>query len=63
MEFCLPLYRRGCGSEINIMLLAMLYCLQNQLEVRLHSKSWTARYQKDWQDDFLSFRSEVDGPL
>jgi hypothetical protein len=45
------------------MLLAMLYCLQNQLEVRLHSKSWTARYQKDWQDDFLSFRSEVDGPL
>jgi hypothetical protein len=49
---------RGFASEINNMLSAILYCLENNIEFILFSKSWTARYDKGWGDYFLPFCKE-----
>nr|VFJ56042.1 MAG: hypothetical protein BECKDK2373C_GA0170839_10522 [Candidatus Kentron sp. DK] len=50
---------RGYASEINNMLLAILYCLVYRINFQLHSRSWNARASKGWQDYFLPFCPEV----
>jgi len=49
---------RGFLSEINNMLLAMLYCLENEMEFVLYSRSWVAGCDKGWQDYFIPFCNE-----
>ena len=53
---------RGLGSEINVMLLAILYALSNDMQFALCSKNWNARWHKGWQDYFEPFCHEVCHP-
>lgn len=46
---------RGFTSEMNTLLLAVLYCLVNDIEFCLYSKHWHAAYQDGWKDYFLPF--------
>lgn len=52
------LTQRGFGSEVNNMLLAILYCLENKMEFCLYSKSWNAAYKFGWRDYFKEFCPE-----
>lgn len=46
---------RGFTSEINNLLLAVLYCVVNETEFYLYSKHWNAAYRDGWEDYFLPF--------
>ena len=48
----------GFFSEINHMLMAVLYCLQHKIKFVLSSKENNFAYQKGWEDYFLSFCEE-----
>ncbi len=48
----------GFFSEINHMLMAVLYCLQHKIKFVLSSKENNFAYQKGWDDYFLPFCEE-----
>jgi hypothetical protein len=48
----------GFFSEYNNMILAMLYCLENQIRFVLASKDATFRYHRGWADYFQPFCRE-----
>ena len=54
------LTNRGFGSEINVMLLAILYCLDKGYNFLLYSRSSNLSYKHGWRDYFLPFCHEVD---
>jgi hypothetical protein len=54
---------RGCCSEINGMLSAMLYCLMHDIEFILYSKKWTNGFKYGWTDYFRPFCRECKNPL
>lgn len=45
----------GFFSEFNNMILAMLYCLDNQIKFSLYSKNGNFSYAEGWTDYFLPF--------
>jgi len=52
------LTKRGFFSEVNNMILAILFCLDHGIEFVLYSKSWSAGTDKGWCDYFLPFCHE-----
>ncbi len=54
------LKKRGFGSEITAMLFAMLYCLDNKIELKLSSKYSNIAFERGWTDYFESFCDECD---
>lgn len=57
------LTQRGFTSEINNLLLAILYSLENRMEFRLSSRFWGAAYEKGWTDYFHPFCKESNNRL
>ena len=53
----------GFFSEYNCMILAMLYCLQHQIQFRLYSKDANFSYEKGWTDFFEAFCEEEKSDL
>lgn len=53
----------GFFSEINIMILAVLYCLHHKIQFKLHSSNANFRFNKGWQDYFLPFCPEVNNHM
>lgn len=51
----------GFFSEINLMILAVVYCLHHKIEFKLHSSSANFRLDKGWNDYFVPFCPEVSG--
>ena len=52
------LTERGFGSEVTIMLLGMLHCLENKTEFKLSSKYANLAFQNGWTDYFFPFCDE-----
>ena len=50
---------RGFLSEINVMVMARLFCLDRGIEFCLDSRHWNAAYQKGWEDYFQPFCEET----
>lgn len=57
------LTQRGFFSEINNLVLAILYCLENNIEFVLHSRGWAASVNLGWQDYFQPFCKETNNPF
>jgi hypothetical protein len=53
----------GFFSEINNMVIAMVYCLHHKIKFNLHSSNANFRLGKGWQDYFLPFCPEVENRL
>lgn len=53
----------GFFSEYNCMILAMLYCLQHQIQFKLYSKDSNFGYEKGWCDYFEPFCSVTNNPI
>ncbi len=53
----------GLFSEINHMLLAMLFCLKNNIKFVLSSRDNNFSYNKGWEDYFLPFCEESDSKI
>jgi hypothetical protein len=52
--------QRGFGSEVCLMLLAWLYCLDKNMNFYLSSRHSNIAYQLGWQDYFEPFCDEID---
>jgi hypothetical protein len=52
------LTKRGFASELNSLVLAVLYCLQNDIEFNLDSHQWSGKHDKGWTDYFEPFCPE-----
>ena len=50
---------RGLGSEINILLVAILYCFTKKYRFRLCSTIWNSGY---WEDYFVPFCEHLENP-
>ncbi len=57
------LTNRGFGSELNNMLLGLLYGLWTGQTFQLSSRTWNARYQSGWTDWFEPFCTECPAKL
>ena len=57
------LTNRGFGSEINVMLLAILYSLEKNMEFALCSKFSNISYCLGWRDYFHPFCEEIDNTI
>lgn len=57
------LTQRGFTSELNNLLLALLYCLENNIEFRLSSRYWGAAHAHGWTDYFSPFCKESNNPF
>jgi hypothetical protein len=57
------LTQRGFTSELNNLLLALLYCETNRIEFRLSSRYWGAAHNKGWEDYFEPFCQEQNNRL
>ncbi|GAB2771947.1 hypothetical protein GCM10027275_13460 [Rhabdobacter roseus] len=53
----------GFFSEINLLILAVLYCLQNRIRFVLHSSSANFRFVHGWEDYFEPFCLETKGQV
>lgn len=53
----------GFFSEINMMTLAVVYCLHHKIQFNLHSSNANFRLNKGWQDYFLPFCPEQENRL
>ncbi|MEG1659458.1 MAG: hypothetical protein RR304_02650, partial [Bacteroides sp.] len=51
----------GFYSELNNMILAMVYCLQGRIRFTLYSEDANFKFKKGWNDYFLPFCEEVEG--
>lgn len=58
MRLIYQLTHRGFCSELNQLLLAYLYCLDQGIEFRLSSRYWGAAHNKGWTDYFEPFCKE-----
>ena len=52
------LTNRGFASELNNLLSAILYCLDEGIEFRMQSRWWTGKHDRGWEDYFLPFCQE-----
>ena len=57
------LTNRGFGSEINVLLLAILYGWQNRLRFALSSRHSSLACERGWTDYFLPFCEEIESPF
>lgn len=57
-ELIYPLTSRGFFSEVNNLVLAVLYCLENEISLKLYSKKWVSG---NWKDYFIPLIEEYDG--
>ncbi|MDA6068799.1 hypothetical protein NJT12_04115 [Flavobacterium sp. AC] len=53
-----PLSNRGFFSEVNNLALAVLYCLENDINLKLYSKKWVGG---NWKDFFIPLIDEYNG--
>lgn len=53
-----PLYNRGFFSEVNNLALVVLYCLENEINLKLYSKKWVSG---NWKDYFNPMIEEYNG--
>lgn len=53
----------GFFSELNNMIFAMHYCIENQINFNLHSSNANFRIRTGWKDYFLPFTKEVNGKI
>lgn len=51
-------YEAGFYSELNNMILAIIYCLENQIEFKIYSKDAKFSTKEGWNDFFLPFCDE-----
>lgn len=49
----------GFFSEFNYLVFSILYCLENNIKLKLYSKDANFGYQNGWNDYFLPFTDEV----
>lgn len=57
------LTKRGFCSELNLLLLAILYCKEEGLDFALASRRWNSAYKIGWRDYFEPFSDEVDSSI
>jgi hypothetical protein len=57
-ELIYPLSNRGFFSELNNLVLAVLYCLENKIKFKLHSGKWVSG---KWEDYFNPIFEEYKG--
>lgn len=57
-ELIYPLSNRGFFSELNNLVLAVLYCLDNKVKLKLQSRTWVSG---KWQDYFIPVFEEYKG--
>ena len=57
-ELIYPLSNRGFFSELNNLVLAVLYCLDNKVNLKLHSRNWVSG---KWEDYFNPLFEEYKG--
>jgi len=57
------LTRRGFCSEINVMVLGVLFSLLHDMDFMLCSKYWSSAYHHGWRDYFDPFCEELASPL
>lgn len=57
-ELIYPLGYRGFFSEINNLALVTLYCLKNEITLKLYSKKWVSG---EWKDYYIPLIKEYDG--
>ncbi|WP_298343683.1 hypothetical protein [uncultured Algibacter sp.] len=57
-ELIFPLTNRGFFSEINNLALAVLYCIDNNINIKLSSKNWASG---NWNDYFNPIIKEYNG--
>lgn len=53
----------GFFSEINNMIIAIVYCLHNNIGFKLHSSNANFKFEKGWQDYFDPFCHEITNTL
>lgn len=54
---------RGFCSELNLLLLAILYCKEEGLDFALASRRWNSAYNVGWTDYFEPFCDEADSAI
>jgi hypothetical protein len=59
-ELIYPLSNRGFFSELNNLVLAVLYCLDNKIKIKLHSGKWVSG---NWKDYFNPIFEEYKGVI
>lgn len=57
-ELIYPLSNRGLFSELNNLVLAVLYCLDNQIKLKIHTTKWVSG---KWEDFFNPIFKEYKG--
>lgn len=57
-ELIFPLSNRGFFSEVNNLVLAILYCIENKIKIKVYSKKWVSG---KWGDYFNPIFQEYNG--